>query len=107
MLFSIALFFGGAFFANSIPHLTNGTSGRRFPTPFSRPFGRGESPSWVNVIWGALNLFLGYLLVFTLGAPETSLWRALITAGVGGLLFSLYNSWAFGRIYEMPRGDIQ
>ena len=33
----LAYFFGGAFFVNTIPHFTNGVSGRRFPTPFASP----------------------------------------------------------------------
>ena len=44
----VAWFFGGAFLVNSVPHFTNGVSGRPFPTPFAKPPGRGLSPSWVN-----------------------------------------------------------
>jgi hypothetical protein len=55
--------FGGAFLANAVPHFTNGVSGRRFPTPFASPPGKGQSSPMVNVLWGTLNLAVGYLLV--------------------------------------------
>ena len=32
----IAYFFGGAFLVNSVPHFTNGVSGRSFATPSPR-----------------------------------------------------------------------
>jgi hypothetical protein len=35
----IAYFFGGAFLVNSVPHFTNGVSGRSFPSPFASPCG--------------------------------------------------------------------
>jgi len=57
----IAYFFGGAFLVNSVPHFTNGVSGRSFPSPFASPPGQGLSPAWVNVLWGLFNLMVGYL----------------------------------------------
>lgn len=63
----IAYFFGGAFLVNSVPHFTNGVSGHSFPTPFASPPGQGLSPAWVNVLWGLLNLLIGYLLVGRVG----------------------------------------
>lgn len=53
---SLAYFFGGAFLANSLPHLMNGISGRAFQTPFAKPPGKGLSSSTVNVLWGLFNL---------------------------------------------------
>ena len=72
----VAYFFGGAFFVNAIPHFTNGVSGRKFPTPFASPPGKGLSPAVVNVLWGSLNLVIGYLPVFRVAtfdsvAPKT------------------------------------
>lgn len=64
MLDYLFYFFAGAFLANSIPHLTNGISGRAFPTPFARPRGQGESSASLNVIWGAFNFGVGYTLLF-------------------------------------------
>ncbi len=65
--FYVAYFFGGAFLANAIPHLVNGISGRSFPTLLASPPGKGLSPPMVNVLYGALNLAIGYLLVYHVG----------------------------------------
>lgn len=59
----LAYFFGGAFLANSLPHLGNGISGRSFQSPFASPPGVGLSSSKVNVLWGFLNLVVAYLLI--------------------------------------------
>ena len=37
----VAWFFGGAFLANTIPHLVNGISGSPFQSPFASPPGEG------------------------------------------------------------------
>ena len=55
----IAYFFGGAFLANTIPHLVNGISGSPFQSPFASPPGEGLSSSMVNVLWGMFNLVVG------------------------------------------------
>ncbi len=59
----IAAFFAGVFLANAIPHFINGISGNRFPTPFSRPPGKGLSSPLVNILWANLNLVIGYILL--------------------------------------------
>jgi len=58
----IAAFFAGAFLMNVVPHLIHGVSGDPFPSPFSDPPGKGLSSPTVNVLWGCLNLLIGYLL---------------------------------------------
>jgi hypothetical protein len=58
----VAVFFSGAFFANAVPHFVQGVSGNKFPTPFGKPPGKGLSSAMTNVLWGLLNLILGYLL---------------------------------------------
>jgi len=58
----LAVFFSGAFLANAIPHFVHGISGDKFPTPFSKPPGKGLSPAYINVLWAALNIIVGYLL---------------------------------------------
>ena len=58
----LACFFSGVFFANVVPHFVHGISGDRFPTPFAHPPGTGLSSPTVNVVWGLLNLVVGYLL---------------------------------------------
>src|ERR1700729_1600794 len=59
----IAYFFGGAFLANTVPHLVNGISGSSFQSPFASPPGEGLSSSTVNVLWGLFNLTVAYLLI--------------------------------------------
>jgi len=46
----VAYFFAGVFLANGVPHFVQGISGKKFPSPFSSPPGRGESPPLVNVL---------------------------------------------------------
>ena len=58
----IACFFAGAFLANAVPHFVHGVSGDSFPSPFSTPPGKGLSSPTVNVLWGLLNLVIGYFL---------------------------------------------
>ena len=58
----VAWFFAGAFLGNFVPHFVNGISGDRFPTPFAKPPGRGLSSPVVTVLWGLLNLAVGFLL---------------------------------------------
>jgi hypothetical protein len=58
----LAAFFTGAFLSNAIPHFVKGVSGDKFPTPFSKPPGKGLSSSVTNVAWGLLNIVIGYLL---------------------------------------------
>ena len=60
---ALALFFGGAFVANAIPHLLNGVAGRPFPTPFASPPFRGLSSPGVNIAWSLANLAVAYLLL--------------------------------------------
>jgi uncharacterized membrane protein len=58
----LAAFFAGAFLSNAIPHFVKGVCGDKFPTPFSKPPGRGLSSAPVNVIWGLFNIIVGFLL---------------------------------------------
>jgi hypothetical protein len=99
MLNYLGYFFGGAFLANSIPHLTNGISGRAFPTPFATPPGRGESSASLNVLWGVINLVAGYLLVFQIGDFDVLSALDVGTAGLGGLLLALSMARHFGHLY--------
>lgn len=58
----LAAFFSGAFLSNAIPHFVKGVCGDKFPTPFSKPPGKGLSSAPVNVIWGLFNIIIGFLL---------------------------------------------
>ena len=59
----VAVFFAGAFLANAVPHFIHGVSGDAFPSPFASPPGKGLSSPVVNVLWGCLNLLVGYILL--------------------------------------------
>ncbi len=79
----LAGFFAGAFFANAVPHFVHGISGDKFPTPFSRPSGKGLSSPTTNVIWALLNIIIGCSLMrisrFHHGSPTELL---VIFAGI-------------------------
>ena len=95
----VAYFFGGAFLANSLPHLGNGVSGRAFQSPFASPPGEGLSSSTVNVLWGIFNLAVGYLLVCRVGGFDPrNTWHAFVL-GAGFTIMSLISARAFGRFH--------
>jgi len=79
----IAAFFAGAFLTNAVPHFTNGISGNPFPSPFSKPPGKGLSSPVVNVLWAVFNLIIGYFL-FRAGKVSTgdTLLLLLFLAGI-------------------------
>jgi hypothetical protein len=93
----VAHFFGGAFLANAVPHFVNGISGRPFPSPFASPPGKGESSPLVNVLWGAFNIGVGYLLVYHVGSFVAGRALDVAVVGIGGLLMALTLAWSFGR----------
>jgi hypothetical protein len=95
----VAYFFGGVFLVNSIPHFTNGVSGRRLPTPFASPLGKGQSSPTVNVLWGTLNLAIGYLLVCRVGEFHLHRTSDVLALGVGVLLMAVFLAWLFGSFY--------
>ena len=55
-------FWAGAFLANFVPHFVKGVCGDKFPTPFSKPPGKGLSSAPVNVVWALVNLAAGLVL---------------------------------------------
>jgi hypothetical protein len=95
----IAYFLGGAFLANATPHFSNGISGRSFPTPFAKPPGKGLSSPLVNVLWGAFNAVVGYLLVFHVGNFSLRDIQDVLIAGAGALLMGVMLSQAFAQLY--------
>ncbi len=95
----LAYFFGGAFLANSLPHLINGISGRAFQSPFAKPPGKGLSSSTVNVLWGFFNLVAAYLLIFDVGNFSLHDVPQALTLGAGMLIMSLMLARTFGRFY--------
>jgi hypothetical protein len=95
----IAYFFGGAFLANTIPHLVNGISGSPFQSPFASPPGQGLSSSTVNVLWGMLNLVVAYVLLVRVGQFDLRKTRHAVALGLGVLVMALMAAHGFGRFH--------
>jgi len=95
----LAWFFGGAFLINVLPHLVSGVSGRPFQSPFAKPSGIGLSSSTVNVIWGFVNLVIGYLLVVCVGDFDLHATADVSALGLGGLLMALFMARHFGNLH--------
>jgi hypothetical protein len=94
----VALFFGGAFLANTVPHYTQGISGHSFPTPFASPPGQGLSPPVVNVLWGSFNLVIGYTLC-RVGGFNVRRTRDALIVGAAVILMGITLANAFGPIF--------
>ena len=90
----IACFFAGIFIANAIPHFINGVSGNKFPTPFSKPPGKGLSSPTVNVLWALLNLLVGYILYLAGNISEGNVWT-LVIFFIGIAFISIFSSKGF------------
>jgi len=101
----LSYFFGGAFLANAIPHLVSGMMGRPFQSPFARPPGEGLSSSTVNVLWGFLNVVIGYLLVCRVGAFGLRNAADVAALGAGALVMALFAARHFGRFHGGDRPD--
>ncbi|MFT4438258.1 hypothetical protein [Caballeronia sp. 15715] len=95
----LSYFLGGAFFSNAIPHLVSGMMGRSFQTPFATPPGKGLSSSTVNVLWGAFNVAVGYLLIHRVGNFDIRAAADAGTAGLGALLMAIFAARTFGRFH--------
>jgi len=95
----VAYFFGGAFLANTLPHLGNGISGHPFQSPFASSPGEGLSSSTVNVLWGLFNLAIGYLLVCRVGKFDLRRTRHVLVLGAGIVFISVMSARGFGRFH--------
>src|SRR5580704_3163494 len=93
----VAYFFGGAFLTNAVPHFVNGVTGHPFQSPFASPPGEGLSSSTVNVLWGFLNLVVGYVLVCRVGDFDLRSSLDVAALGLGALLLALLVARHFGR----------
>jgi hypothetical protein len=94
-----AYFFGGAFLANALPHLGNGISGNAFQSPFATPPGVGLSSALTNVLWGFLNLVIGYLLTCRVGRFDLRKNQHVLVFFGGVLLMSLMLAHSFARFH--------
>lgn len=93
----VAIFFAGAFLCNAMPHLTAGLRGEMFPSPFSKPHGKGPSSPLVNFLWGMLNALIGLaLLVHNPFTPGVNFDSAVMLVGV--LVMGVFSSVHFGRV---------
>ena len=95
----VSYFFGGAFLTNAVPHLVSGVMGRSFQSPFAKPPGKGLSSSTVNVLWGFLNLAIGYLLVCRVGSFDMRSTHDVVALGLGTLLMGIMSARTFGRLH--------
>jgi hypothetical protein len=100
----VCYFFAGVFLVNSVPHFTNGVSGRWVPTPFAPMVGKRQSSPTVNVLWGTLNLVIGCVLVGRLGEFHLHRISQVLALGAGGLLMAVFLSRLFERIYGGQQG---
>jgi hypothetical protein len=92
----LSYFFGGMFVANAIPHFVSGMMGRSFQSPFAKPPGKGLSSAMVNVLWGAFNFVLGYLLICRVGDFDIRVTADAGAAGLGALLMAIMAARLFG-----------
>jgi hypothetical protein len=92
-----AWFIGGVALTNAIPHLCAGLMGRPFQSPFAKPPGQGLSSSRTNVLWGAVNLILAYLLLAHVGRFDFGSGVDMAATALGGLLIGLRLAHGFGR----------
>lgn len=95
-----AYFFGGAFLGNFVPHFVNGVSGRKFPSPFGKPPGKGLSSPLSNVLWGLFNLVVAYLLIFRVGDFDIRQLAQVGTVGLGLLAIGVQLAVVFGRVNQ-------
>jgi hypothetical protein len=93
----ISYFLGGAVLTNAVPHFVSGVMGRPFQSPFAKPPGQGFSSSTVNVLWGFLNLTIGYVLLCRVGAFDLRSSAHIVALGLGVLLAGTVMARRFGR----------
>jgi hypothetical protein len=89
----LAAFFAGVILTNGIPHFVHGISGDKFPTPFSKPHGKGLSSPMANTLWACFNLLIGYLLIkISKVTSNDSLLQIIFFLGIVSIsLFSAHN----------------
>jgi hypothetical protein len=95
----VSYFFGGVFLANAIPHSVSGMMGQPFQTPFAKPPGEGLSSSTVNVLWGCLNVVIGYLLVIRVGNFDLRSVSDFVALTAGAMLISVFSARHFGKFH--------
>lgn len=101
----VSWFFGGAFLTNAVPHFVAGVMGKPFQSPFAKPPGQGLSSSTVNVLWGFLNLVVGYVLICRVGDFDLRSTSDAVALGLGSLAIGLLSGRLFGRFHGGNRPE--
>jgi hypothetical protein len=89
-----AAFISGVLFTNALPHFIHGISGEQFAAPFGYLLGTGYYEYLSNVLWGFLNIVLGYSW-FIKGKVSGSDARRKISFFSGILLMGIALSYIF------------
>ena len=92
----LAAFFSGVFLTNAVHHFIHGISGDKFPTPFSKPPGKGLSSPVVNTLWACFNLLIGYIL-FRVSEVSSNDEILLSVFFIGIVSISVFSSNAFSK----------
>jgi hypothetical protein len=92
----LSCFVGGALLMNALPHLVSGVMGRKFPTPFAKPPGKGLSSAQVNMLWGFGNLVAAWLLLRWAGRIDLENTAQVVSLALGMLLLGLFTARHFG-----------
>ncbi|MCB1124077.1 MAG: hypothetical protein KJT03_21180 [Verrucomicrobiae bacterium] len=90
----LTCFFSGVLLTNGLVHFYHGISGEPFPAPFAYALNEGFPQYASNVLWGFLNLVLGYFLLMrgkVIGGP----WQKQIMFFAGVLAMGLFLSFVF------------
>ncbi|MEX0286578.1 MAG: hypothetical protein AB3N23_18375 [Paracoccaceae bacterium] len=86
---------------NAVPHFVAGSMGQMFPSPFATPAGVGLSTPLVNVLWGLVNIALGYAL-WRVGKVGPSNRLSMLAAFVGLTIVAIMVSVLFGGAMGNP-----
>jgi len=95
----VSYVFGGAFQVNAVPHFVSGVTGRPFQSPFAKPAGEGLSSARVNVLWGALNFAIAYVLIYRVGTFVLRSTEHAVLLGIGATIMGHILARSFGRFH--------
>jgi hypothetical protein len=89
-------FFSGVLFTNALAHFSHGISGEQFAAPFGYALGNGFPEHLSNVLWGFLNLIIGYSL-FVQGKVSERGWLGKTAFFAGILAMGVFLSFVFSQ----------